>query len=87
MLILRNLLVRPWRFNELQKSLEGISSKVLTENLRALQEDGIIQRIDYHENPPKVEYLLTDLGESMKPIIKSLEEWGTNYLNNILAKF
>ncbi|MBQ4427560.1 MAG: helix-turn-helix transcriptional regulator [Oscillospiraceae bacterium] len=79
LLILRNLLARPWRFNELRKSLEGISQKVLTDNLRQLEEDGIITRTIYPEVPPRVEYALSELGESMRPIIKSMEEWGRKY--------
>lgn len=79
LLILRNLLARPWRFNELRKSLEGISQKVLTDNLRQLEEDGIITRTIYPEVPPRVEYALSELGESMRPIIKSMEEWGKKY--------
>ena len=79
LLIMRNLLVRPWRFNELRKSLEGISQKVLTDNLRQLEEDGIITRTIYPEVPPRVEYALSELGESMRPIIKSMEEWGRKY--------
>ena len=82
LLILRNLLVRPWRFNELHKSIDGISQKVLTENLRSMERDGIIIRTVYQEIPPKVEYALSELGESMRPIIKSLELWGTNYLHD-----
>ena len=73
LLILRNLLVRPWRFNELRKSLDGISQKVLTDSLRSMEEDGIITRTVYPEVPPRVEYALSDLGESMRPIIKSME--------------
>jgi DNA-binding HxlR family transcriptional regulator len=79
LLIIRNLLVRPWRFNELQKSLEGISQKVLTDNLRALEKDGLILRTVYPEVPPRVEYSLTELGESMRPILESLQAWGNNY--------
>ena len=82
LLILRHLLVRPWRFNELHKSIDGISQKVLTENLRSMERDGIIIRTVYQEIPPKVEYALSELGESMRPIIKSLELWGTNYLHD-----
>lgn len=82
LLILRNLMVRPWRFNELLKSIDGISQKVLTDNLRAMEKDGIIVRKDYNEVPKRVEYSLSDIGESMRPIIKSLETWGTNYLIN-----
>lgn len=79
LLIMRNLLVRPWRFNELQKSLDGISQKVLTDSLRSMEADGIITRTVYPEVPPRVEYALSELGESMRPIIKSMEAWGTNY--------
>lgn len=79
LLIMRNLLVRPWRFNELQKNLEGISQKVLTNSLRSMESDGIITRTVYPEVPPRVEYALSELGESMRPIIKSMEEWGLEY--------
>ena len=79
LLIMRNLLVRPWRFNELHKSLDGISQKVLTDSLRSMEEDGIITRTVYPEVPPRVEYALSELGESMRPIIKSMEAWGTAY--------
>jgi DNA-binding HxlR family transcriptional regulator len=79
LLILRSLLARPWRFNELRKSLEGISQKVLTDSLRSMEEDGIITRTVYPEVPPRVEYALSELGESMRPIIKSMEEFGLGY--------
>ena len=79
LLIMRNLLQRPWRFNELHKSLEGISQKVLTDSLRSMEEDGIITRTVYPEVPPRVEYALSELGESMRPIIQSMEAWGTAY--------
>lgn len=79
LLILHNLLIRPWRFNELQKDLAGISQKVLTESLRTMEEDGIITRTVFAEVPPKVEYALSELGESMRPIIKVMEQWGIYY--------
>ena len=79
LLIMRNLLARPWRFNELKKDLEGISQKVLTDSLRSMEADGIITRTVYPEVPPRVEYALSDLGESMRPIIKSMEMWGLDY--------
>jgi DNA-binding HxlR family transcriptional regulator len=82
LLILRNLLVRPWRFNELQKSLQGISQKVLTDSLRSMESDGIIIRTVYPEVPPRVEYSLSELGESMRGIIYAMEQWGTNYKEN-----
>ena len=79
LLIMRNLLARPWRFNELQKNIEGISQKVLTDSLRSMEADGIITRTVFPEVPPRVEYALSELGESMRPIIKSMEEWGLEY--------
>ena len=81
LLILRNLLARPWRFNELRKDLAGISQKVLTDSLRSMEEDGIIIRTAYPEVPPRVEYSLSELGESMRPIIKAMEQWGLAYKN------
>ena len=79
LLIMRNLLGRPWRFNELQKSIDGISQKALTDALRSMEADGIVCRTAYPEVPPRVEYSLTDLGESMRPIIKAMENWGNAY--------
>ena len=79
LLIMRNLLQRPWRFNELKKDLEGISKKVLTDSLRSMEADGIITRTVYPEVPPRVEYALSDLGESMRPIMDAMEIWGTEY--------
>ncbi|MCC8060101.1 MAG: helix-turn-helix transcriptional regulator [Clostridiales bacterium] len=83
LLILRNLLERPWRFNELRRDLEGISQKVLTDSLRSMEEDGIITRTVYPEVPPRVEYALSELGESMRPVIKAMEAWGTAYKTSI----
>lgn len=79
LLIIRNLMQRPWRFNELRRDLEGISQKVLTDSLRSMEEDGIITRTVYPEVPPRVEYALSDLGESMRPIITAMEQWGSAY--------
>lgn len=78
---MRNLLERPWRFNELKKSLNGISQKVLTDSLRSMENDGIITRTVYPEVPPRVEYALSDVGESMRPILTAMQEWGENYKN------
>lgn len=83
LLILRNLLARPYRFNELKKDLDGISQKVLTDSLRSMEEDGIITRTVYPEVPPRVEYSLSPLGESMRPIIKSMEEFGLSYKKQV----
>lgn len=79
LLIMRNLLVRPWRFNELRKNLEGISQKVLTDSLRSMEEDGIITRTVFPEVPPRVEYALSPLGESMRPILDAMQDWGMAY--------
>ncbi len=84
LLILRNLLVRPWRFNELQKSLEGISQKVLTESLRSMESDGIIVGEVYAEVPPRVEYSLSELGETLRPILDAMQTWGTGYKNKTI---
>ena len=83
LLIIRNLLVRPWRFNELKKSLEGVSQKVLTDSLRSMEEDGIITRTVFPEVPPRVEYALSPLGESMRPILNAMQEWGSNYKESL----
>lgn len=76
---MRNLLQRPWRFNELRKTLPGINQKVLTDSLRSMEADGIVTRTVYPEVPPRVEYCLSELGETMRPIIKSMEAWGNVY--------
>lgn len=78
-MIIRNLLTRPWRFNELKKDLEGISQKVLTDSLRSMEEDGIVTRTVYAEVPPRVEYALSDLGNSLRPILDAMLEWGNSY--------
>lgn len=82
-LIMRNLLVRPWRFNELKKDLDGISQKVLTDSLRSMEDDGIVTRAVYAEVPPRVEYALSPLGESMRPIMDAMEKWGTEYKKSL----
>ena len=79
LLVIRNLLARPWRFNELRKDLTGISQKVLTDTLRSLESDGIITRTAYPEVPPRVEYSLTELGQSLKPILDAMWNWGEGY--------
>ncbi len=79
LLIIRNLRMRPWRFNELKKDLTGISQKVLTDSLRSLESDGLITRTAYPEVPPRVEYALSELGETLRPIMDSMEAWGISY--------
>lgn len=79
LLIIRNLRARPWRFNELQRDLDGISQKVLTDSLRQMIDDGLVYRHDYQEMPPRVDYRLTELGEQMLPIIDALADFGNYY--------
>ena len=83
LLIMRNLLSRPWRFNELRKSLDGISQKVLTESLRSMENDGIIIRTVYAEVPPRVEYSLSELGETLHPILDAMQAWGQEYKESL----
>ncbi len=83
LLIIRNLLVRPWRFNELKKDLDGISQKILTDSLRSMENDGIVTRTVYPEVPPRVEYALSELGESMRPILDAMSQWGTEYKSTL----
>ncbi len=78
-LILRDLLTGTKRFNELNKSIIGISAKVLTENLRELENDGIVNRKTYAVVPPKVEYSLSPKGEELKPIIDLMKDFGNKY--------
>ena len=79
LLIMRDLLSRPWRFNELKKDLEGISQKVLTDSLRSMEADGLLTRTVYPEVPPRVEYTLTELGCSLRPILEAMRVWGEDY--------
>ncbi len=79
-LIIRDLLSGTKRFGELKKSLNGITQKVLTNNLRQMEKSGLINRKVYAEVPPKVEYSLTDTGWSLKPILDSMVAWGNNYI-------
>lgn len=79
--IIRNLLIRPWRFNELKRNLEGISQKVLTESLRSMEDDGIIIRSEIQITPPKVvEYSLSPLGETLRPLLTEMQNWGNYYI-------
>ena len=78
-LILRELFLGTRRFGELKKALNGISQKVLTENLKDMAEQGLISRRVYAEVPPRVEYSLTPLGESLRPVLRSMFDWGVTY--------
>ncbi len=78
-LILRDLLTGTKRFGELRKSLTGISQKVLTANLREMEANGLLTRRAYAEVPPRVEYTLTELGLSLRPVLAALFDWGIAY--------
>ncbi|PSF35560.1 transcriptional regulator [Aphanothece hegewaldii CCALA 016] len=78
LLILKELFSGTKRFNELQRALSGVTQKVLTQQLRELESDGIINRTVYPEIPPKVEYSLTALGDSLKPLTEVMHDWGIN---------
>lgn len=80
-LILRELLQGVKRFGELHRALSGITQKMLTQQLREMEEDGIIHREVYLQVPPKVEYSLKPLGESLKPILDAMHEWGVKHLD------
>lgn len=79
MLILRDLMTGTKRFGELKKSVGNVSQKVLTVQLRAMEANGLVHRKVYAEVPPRVEYSLTDLGRSLKPILDAMWSWGENY--------
>ncbi len=80
-LIIRDLLTGTKRFGKLKKSIGSVSQKVLTAQLRAMEEDGLIHREVYAEVPPRVEYSLTELGWSLQPILDAMVSWGNNYKN------
>lgn len=82
-LIIRDLRGGTKRFGELKKSLSGISQKVLTSNLRDMEENGLLTRRTYPEVPPRVEYKLTELGRSMFPILDEMEKWGRKFKENV----
>lgn len=81
MLILRDLLTGTKRFGELKKSVGGVSQKVLTSQLRDMEESGLVNRKVYAEVPPRVEYSLTELGKSLNPILDAMKCWGEDYKN------
>ena len=80
-LIIRELLLGVRRFGELERALPGITQKMLTQQLREMEQDGIVHRKVYAEVPPKVEYSLTSLGESLQPILNAMHEWGAKQLS------
>lgn len=84
LLIIRNLVYnKTQRFTDFIKSIPAISKKVLTDNLRALEDDGLIEREVFAEVPPRVEYSLSPIGKSLKPILDAMQEWGYDYKNNL----
>lgn len=78
--ILWNLLPGVCRFGELSRKLAGVTQKMLTQQLRELESDGLVHRKVYPEVPPRVEYSLTELGNSLQPVIEALSNWGETYL-------
>ena len=84
-LIIRDLLGGTRRFSELRCSIGRISQKVLTSNLRQMEDDGLIHRKVYAEVPPRVEYSLTDTGQSLKPVIDAMWNWGEGYKAKLAA--
>ena len=82
-LIIRDLLDGTKRFSELKKSINNISQKVLTSNLREMEENNLLTRKVYPEIPPRVEYTLTDIGYSLKTLLDDMDKWGTWYRNEV----
>ena len=78
-LILRDLLSGTKRFSELKRSINGVSQKVLTAQLRQMEDSGLLTRTVYPEVPPRVEYTLTDLGYSPQPVLEAMRDWGLRY--------
>ncbi|MBZ3935210.1 winged helix-turn-helix transcriptional regulator [Methanimicrococcus blatticola] len=82
-LILRELMPGKKRFGELQKSISNVSQRMLTQQLKAMEKDGLVNRVAYAEIPPRVEYSLTELGRSLEPILDSMNTWGEFYKNEV----
>lgn len=82
-LILRELIQGTKRFGELKKSIGSVSQKVLTAQLRDMEKSGLVNRKVYAEVPPRVEYSLTELGQSLKPVLDAMRNWGENYKSSI----
>ena len=84
-LIIRDLMPGTKRFGELKRSIGGVSQKVLTSQLRQMEESGLLRRTVYPEVPPRVEYTLTELGSSLKPVLEALQDWGEAYQKSSLT--
>lgn len=84
LLILRNLIYTgTQRFSDFIKSIPGLSKKVLTDNLRVLEDDGLIEREVFAEVPPRVEYSLSELGKTLKPVLNAMFDWGNDYKSSL----
>lgn len=83
-LIIRDLMPGTKWFGELKRSIGGVSQKVLTSQLRQMEESGLLRRTVYPEVPPRVEYTLTELGYSLKPVLEALQDWGEAYQKSSL---
>ncbi len=83
LLIIRNLMERPYRFNELMRTIDGVSQKMLTSSLKELERDGIIYRKDYKRNPPMIEYGLSELGKKLSGVLQELAIFGNYYKSQI----
>lgn len=84
LLIIRNLVYNgTQRFGEFLKTIPAISKKVLTDNLRALEDDGLLERKVFAEVPPRVEYSLSPVGKSLKPILDAMSDWGADYKSKL----
>lgn len=81
--VIHHLTDNPMRFNELQRHIPDVSQRMLTLQLRELERDGIISRRDFRENPPRVEYALTDFGRTLLPVIHAMHAWGSRYAGQI----
>ena len=80
LVILKELFTKTHRFSELQRAIPGVSQRMLTQQLRELEADGIIHREVYPQVPPKVEYSITELGTSLSPILSAMHEWGAMFI-------
>jgi DNA-binding HxlR family transcriptional regulator len=80
LLVLRDLVLHgPRRFQDLQRSLVGISPNTLSARLKTLEDAGVIERRFYDQHPPRAEYVLTEKGEALRPVVRALREWGEQY--------
>ncbi|WP_041699409.1 winged helix-turn-helix transcriptional regulator [Thalassoporum mexicanum] len=81
-LILKELFDRTKRFGELHKALHGITQKMLTQQLREMERDGLVNRKVYQQVPPKVEYSLTEMGKTLEPVLESMHRWGIDFIEH-----